>query len=249
MFGVKEKNMKAQLPSVEEMLKAGMHFGHRTNRWHPKMKPYIFGVKNGLYVIDLVKSQQMLGQAIDFMSGLVMEGKSVLFVGTKSQAKTAIKKAAEESGQAYVVGKWLGGYITNFPVVKRSIKKYQDLIEKQATGKLEKYTKKEQADFGREIKKLEARVGGLVGLNKLPDALFVWDLKEEKTAVDEARAKHIPIIAVCDTNTNPELASYPIPGNDDSTKTIELVLSAVKNNLIEAKKNQKAAGEAKKEEK
>ncbi len=238
-----------QLPSVEEMLKSGMHFGHRTNRWHPKMKPYIFGVKNGLYVIDLVKSREMLGQAIEFMSNLVMEGKSILFVGTKNQVKATMKKAAEDSGQAYVVGKWLGGYITNFPIVKKSIKKYQDLIEKQATGKLEKYTKKEQLDFARDIKKLEARVGGLVGLNKLPDALFIWDIKEEKTAVDEARAKHIPIIAICDTNTNPEVANYPIPGNDDSTKTIELVLASVKKNLIEAKKNQKAAAEAKKEEK
>lgn len=231
------------------MLKSGMHFGHRTNRWHPKMKPYIFGVKNGLYVIDLVKSREMLGQAIEFMSNLVMEGKSILFVGTKNQVKATMKKAAEDSGQAYVVGKWLGGYITNFPIVKKSIKKYQDLIEKQATGKLEKYTKKEQLDFARDIKKLEARVGGLVGLNKLPDALFIWDIKEEKTAVDEARAKHIPIIAICDTNTNPEVANYPIPGNDDSTKTIELVLASVKKNLIEAKKNQKAAAEAKKEEK
>lgn len=228
-----------QLPSVEEMLKSGMHFGHRTNRWHPKMKPYIFGVKNGLYVIDLVKSQEMLGKAIEFMSSLVSEGKTILFVGTKNQVKATMKKAAEESGQAYVVGKWLGGYLTNFPVVKKSIKKYQDLIEKQATGKLEKYTKKEQLDFAREIKKLEVRVGGLVGLNKLPDALFVWDIKEEKTAIDEARAKNIPIIALCDTNTNPEMVNYPIPGNDDSTKTIELILTAVKKNLVEAKKNQK----------
>ena len=224
------------LPSIEEMLQAGMHFGHRTNRWHPKMKPFIFTAKNGLYIIDLRKSREKLNEALEFIQKLVKEDKKILFVGTKSQVSEPMKKMATESNQAYVVGKWLGGYITNFLVIKKSVKKYLDLTEKKAAGKLEKYTKKERLDFDREIKKLEVRVAGLVSLNKTPDALFVWDIKEEETAVREAIQKNIPIIAVCDTNVNPELANYPIPANDDSTKTIDLILGAVKEAILSAKK-------------
>ncbi len=218
------------------MLKAGMHFGHRTNRWHPKMKPFIFTAKNGLYIIDLRKSREKLNEALEFIQKLVKEDKKILFIGTKSQVSEPMKKMAIESNQAYVVGKWLGGYITNFLVIKKSVKKYLDLTEKKAAGKLEKYTKKERLDFDREIKKLEVRVAGLVSLNKIPDALFVWDIKEEETAVREAIQKNIPIIAVCDTNVNPELANYPIPANDDSTKTIDLILGAVKDAILNAKK-------------
>ncbi len=224
------------LPSIEEMLKAGMHFGHRTNRWHPKMKPFIFTAKNGLYIIDLRKSREKLNEALEFIQKLVKEDKKILFIGTKSQVSEPMKKMAIESNQAYVVGKWLGGYITNFLVIKKSVKKYLDLTEKKAAGKLDKYTKKERLDFDREIKKLEVRVAGLVSLNKIPDALFVWDIKEEETAVREAIQKNIPIIAVCDTNVNPELANYPIPANDDSTKTIDLILGAVKDAILSAKK-------------
>lgn len=227
------------LPKIEEMLKAGMHFGHRTNRWHPKMKPYIFTSKNGVYIIDLRKSQEKLREALEFIQKLIKEDKKILFVGTKSQVSLPMKKMADESGQAYVVGKWLGGYLTNFTVIKKSVKKYLDLTEKKAAGKLDKYTKKERLDFDREIKKLEARVAGLVSLNKTPDALFVWDLKEEETAVREAIQKNIPIIAVCDTNVNPESANYPIPANDDSTKTISLVLNAIKETIISTKKELK----------
>ncbi|MFA6995058.1 MAG: 30S ribosomal protein S2 [Patescibacteria group bacterium] len=227
------------VPSVEEMLKAGMHFGHRTNRWHPKMKQFIFTSKNGIYIIDLRKTQEKLQEALEFMAKLVGEGKSLLFVGTKSQVSAPLKKMAEETRQSYVVGKWLGGYLTNFAIVKKSVKKYLDLIEKRETGKLEKYTKKERLNFDREIKKLEMRVGGLSALTKLPDALFVWDIKEEETAVKEARQKNIPIIAICDTNVNPEEVNYPIPANDDSTKTIKLVLDAIKNAILEGQKNLK----------
>ena len=229
------------LPSVEDMLKAGMHFGHRTNRWHPKMKQYIFTDKKGVYIIDLNKSREKLAEAMEFMSQLISEGKSVLFVGTKNQVKIGLKKMAEETGMPYIVGKWLGGYLTNFAVVKKSVQKYKDLIENRDNGKLDKYTKKEQLDFAREIKKLEERVGGLTTLNKLPDALFVWDIKEEETAITEARTRNIPIIAVCDTNVNPELVNYPIPANDDSTKTITLLLGTIKEVILEAKKNIKPA--------
>lgn len=226
-------------PSLEEMLKAGAHFGHRTNRWHPKMKQYIFTSKNGIYIIDLKKTQEKLAEALEFMDKLVSEGKSILFVGTKNQVSEPMKKMAIAAGQPYIVGKWLGGYLTNFLIVKKSVKKYLDLIEKRDGGKLEKYTKKERLNFDREIKKLELRVGGLANLIKLPDALFIWDIKEEETAVKEARQKNIPIIAVCDTNVNPEEVNYPIPANDDATKTIQLILDSIEDTLVAAKKNLK----------
>lgn len=219
------------------MLKAGMHFGHRTNRWHPKMKQYIFTSKNGVYIIDLKKTQLKLNEALDFMTKLVSEGKSILFVGTKKQVAGPMQKMATEIAQPYIVGKWLGGYLTNFAIVKKSVKKYLDLLDKKESGKLDKYTKKERLEFDREISKLRERVGGLTTLNKLPDALFVWDIKEEETAVNEAIKKNIPIVAVCDTNVNPELVNYPIPANDDATKTITLLLGAIKNAILEAKKN------------
>jgi small subunit ribosomal protein S2 len=226
-----------KLPKLEDMLKAGMHFGHRTNRWHPKMKQFIFTSKNGVYIIDLKKTQEKLEEALEFMTKLVTEGKSILFVGTKNQVSEPLKKMAVEIGQPYIVGKWLGGYLTNFAIVKKSVKKYLDLIEKRDAGKLEKYTKKERLNFDREIKKLELRVGGLASLNKLPDALFVWDIKEEETAVKEARQKNIPLIAICDTNVDPDQINYPIPANDDSTKTIKIVLEAVRDALLGVKKS------------
>jgi len=221
------------------MLKAGMHFGHRTNRWHPKMEQFIFTSKNGVYIIDLKKAREKFQEALDFITKLVAENKSILFVGTKNQVSGPLKKMASAVGQPYISGKWLGGYLTNFAIVKKSVKKYLDLMEKRDTGKLEKYTKKERLDFERDINKLELRVGGLTALNKMPDALFIWDIKEEVTAVKEAQQKNIPIIAVCDTNVNPEEVNYPIPGNDDSTKTIKLVLDAVQEAVEDGKKNVK----------
>jgi small subunit ribosomal protein S2 len=224
------------IPTLEEMLKAGMHFGHRTNRWHPKMKEYIFTTKNGIYILDLKKSQKKLVEALEFMAKLVAENKSILFVGTKNQVSGPMKKMAEEINQPYIVGKWLGGYLTNFQVVKKSVKKYLDLTEKKDSGRLEKYTKKERLEFDREISKLKERVDGLTALTKLPDALFVWDIKEEETAIKEARQVNIPIIAICDTNVNPELVNYPIPANDDATKTVTLVLETIKNTISSGKK-------------
>ena len=224
-------------PSLEELLMAGAHFGHRTNRWHPKMKQFIFTSKNGIYIIDLKKTKEKLEEALEFMTKLVTEGKSILFVGTKNQVSEPMKKMAIAAGQPYIIGKWLGGYLTNFAIVKKSVKKYLDLIEKKDGGKLEKYTKKERLDFDREIKKLELRVGGLASLSKLPDALFVWDIKEEETAIKEAQQKNIPIIAICDTNVNPDEVNYPIPANDDATKTIQLILDCLEDALSVAKKN------------
>lgn len=240
--GIKEKSMENKnLPSVEEMMAAGMHFGHRTNRWHPKMKPFIFADKKGVYIIDLRKSREQLAEALEFMSTLVSEGKNILFVGTKNQVKEPLKKMAEAINMPYIVGKWLGGYLTNFPVVKKSVQKYKELAADKEGGRLSKYTKKERLDFDREIEKLEDRVGGLTNLHKLPDALFVWDIKEEETAITEARTKNIPIIAICDTNVDPTLVNYPIAANDDSTKTIALVTEVIRKTLSQVKPANKEA--------
>ncbi len=228
-----------KLPNLADMLAAGMHFGHRKSRWHPKMEQYIFTEKNGIYIIDLTKSLEKLQEALDFMSTLVKENKTILFVGTKDQVKNDLKDLAISLDNPYVVGKWLGGSLTNFTVIKRSVKKYQDLIEKRDSGKLDKYTKKEQLQFQRDIERLSDRVGGLTILKKLPDALFVWDIREESTAIKEAIKRKIPVIAVCDTNVNPELVNYPIPANDDSTKTIKLLIKSIKESLQKVKKDNK----------
>ncbi len=225
----------SNIPSIEQMLKAGMHFGHRTSRWHPKMAPYIFTNRNGVHIIDLVKSRKMLGEALDFMEKFAVEGKIILFVGTKMQVKKSIQKLADETGMPYIKEKWMGGCLTNFPVIKKMIKKYKDLIYDKQTGRLERYTKKERLNMDREIAKLELKVGGLVNLTRLPDAIFVWDVKKEKTAVLEAVKKNIPIIAVCDTNANPTNINYPIPSNDDATKTIKLLVKTISEALVKAK--------------
>jgi len=224
-----------KIPSLEEMLKAGMHFGHRTSHWHPKMKPFIFTSQKGVYIFDLTKTQKMLEEALNFTKKLASEGKTVLFVGTKNQVKKSLAAAAKECGMPYVDEKWLGGFLTNFAVVKKVIRKYQDLVEKRQSGKLEKYTKKEKSDFDWQIERLEKRVGGLTGLSKLPDAIFIWDIKKEKTAVVEAGKKNIPIIAICDTNVNPDPVNYVIPANDDATKAVKLVLNLMKEAVLEGK--------------
>ena len=229
-----------KIPSIEQMLKAGMHFGHRTSKWHPKMKPYIFTSRNGVHIIDLVKSKQMLDVTIDFIEQFSAENKTILFVGTKAQVKDKIKNMAIEIKMPYVTEKWLGGSLTNFTVIKKMITKYNTLISDKESGKLSKYTKKEQLDFDREIIRLENKVGGLKDLKKVPDAIFIWDIKNEKTAVTEAKKKNIPIIAICDTNVNPDGIKYIIPSNDDATKTVKLLLNYVKEAIIRGKeKNNK----------
>ena len=227
------------------MLKAGMHFGHRTSKWHPKMEPFIFGSRKGVHIIDLRKTQTMLGQALEYLKKQTSEGKTILLVGTKMQVKNSLKKAAEEIGLPYVASKWLGGFLTNFPVIRNLVRKFKDLTEKRDGGKLDKYTKKERLDFDREIAKLETNVGGLVSLTKTPDVIFIWDIKKEKTAFAEALKKKIPVVAVCDTNVNPDGVKYIIPANDDASKGIKLVMNLVKEAIEEGK----AEGEKSKENK
>jgi len=217
----------SKLPTVEEMLKAGMHFGHRTSKWHPKMAPFIFGSRNGIHVIDLAKSRKLLASALAFLEKSAAEGKVILLVGTKEQVNKTLKETAEDAGVPYVNEGWLGGSITNFNVIKKAIKKYKTLKEEQALGKLDKYTKKEQLDIAREIARLGKKVGGMVSLIKIPDVLFIWDIKHENTALAEAKKKKLPIVAICDTNVNPTGVDYIVPGNDDAIKAVKLILGYV----------------------
>ena len=226
-----------KIPTIEEMLKAGMHFGHRTSKWHPKMEPFIFTARKGIHIIDLTKTRELLTQALDYIKQSVSQGKVILLVGTKIQVKKTIKQVALDTGVPYISERWLGGFLTNFLVIKNLIRKYKDLLEKRQTGKLDKYTKKERLDFDREISKLETNVGGLVSLTKLPDVIFIWDIKKERTALTEAKKKNIPVIAICDTNVDCSGVSYIIPANDDATKTIMLVMNLIKEAIEEGKAN------------
>jgi small subunit ribosomal protein S2 len=234
-----------KIPTVEEMLKAGMHFGHRTSKWHPKMEPFIFGSRKGVHIIDLRKTQKLLAEALEYLKKQASEGKVILLVGTKMQVKSILKKTAEETGLPFVSERWLGGLLTNFAVIRNLGRKYKDLQEKRNSGKLDKYTKKERLDFDREIAKLETNVGGVANLTKTPDVIFIWDIKKEKTAFAEAMKKKIPLVAVCDTNANPDGVKYIIPANDDASKGIKLVMNLVK----EAIEQGKMAGEKNKENK
>jgi small subunit ribosomal protein S2 len=227
------------IPTMEEMLKAGLHFGHQASRWHPKMEPYIYTTRNGLHIVDLKKTQSMLEQACEFAKKIVADGGDILFVGTKTQAQPLIEKYAAECGMPYIKSRWIGGLITNFKEVKKNIKRYLDLKKQSEAGEWKKYTKKEQIGLKKEMEKLQSIVSGLVTLDKFPKALFVVDIKYEKTAVLEANVKNIPIIAITDTNTNPEMVQYPIPGNDDATGGIEMVVQCIAQACSEGKKKRK----------
>jgi len=224
---------------IEELLKAGVHFGHQTKRWHPKMKPFIFAAKNNIHIIDLEKSQEMLKQACDFVEKISAEGKNILFLGTKKQAKEIVTKAAKKAEVPYITERWLGGTFTNFVSIKNLIKRLRRLKKEKETGELKKYTKKEQLDFSKEIEKLTRLVGGIEELNDLPDAIFVVGAREENIALLEAAKKKIPIVALVDTNIDPKLIDYIIPANDDAVKSIELITNVIAEAVIEGKKKVK----------
>lgn len=238
-----EKNTTLKSPSVVEMLEAGMHFGHRTFKWHPKMKQYIFEARKGIHIIDLEKTKVKLEEALALIARFASEGKIILFVGTKNQVKVPLEEAAKAMGMPYVSQHWLGGTLTNFSIIRNSIRLFQDLTEKKNLGKLEKYTKKERLNFDRRISKLSQTVGGLVGMNRTPDAIFIWDIKHEETALAEAKKKRIPIIAVCDTNVNPDGIDYVIPANDDASKAIVMIMKIIEDVVTEAKATAKDAKE------
>lgn len=222
--------------NIEELLKAGVHFGHQTSRWHPKMKPFIFTVKNKVHIIDLEKTQAKLAEALSFVEKLVSEGKSIMFLGTKKQAKETIEKAAKETEMPYVSERWLGGTFTNFSSIRNLAKKLTRLKKEKETGALKKYTKKEQLDFEKETTRLNRLVGGIETMDKLPEAIFVVGAREEDIAILEAAKKKVPVIALVDTNVDPTLIDYPIPANDDATKSIELIVNLIKEAVVSGKK-------------
>jgi len=231
-----------KIPSILEMLQAGVHFGHQVSKWHPKMRPFIFADRGGVHVIDLEKTQTKLQETLDAVKKLASEGKLILFISTKPQAKEIVKQAAVDCGMPYLVERWIGGLLTNFPEIKRLIKKYMGMKELQKSEEWEKYTKKEQLDMTKELGKMDTYLGGLTVLEKMPDALFVPAMQKEKTAVTEANRMKIQIIGVSDTNTNPAKATYFVPANDDAVNSIKmivgLVAEAVKEGRKEWEKNQ-----------
>lgn len=224
-----------KLPSMEQMLKAGLHFGHRTSRWHPKMAQFIYGERNGIHIINLEQTVTQLEIVNKFIDKVVGQGNAILFVGTKAQAKEAVKREAVRAGSPYIINRWLGGFLTNFANVSRIGKRLKDLVKQRDTGELNKYTKKEQVGFEKEIAKSENLVGGVKDLERVPGAVFIVDIKTDRTALLEAKSKGVPIIAICDTNVNPELVDYVIPANDDSTRGIELMVKTVADMVIDAK--------------
>jgi small subunit ribosomal protein S2 len=221
--------------SMKQLLEAGVHFGHQTKRWNPKMKPFIFGARNGIYIIDLQKTVVLARNALRFISESVGKGGSVLFVGTKKQAQDAIKEESVRSGQFSVTNRWLGGTLTNFKTVKQGIDRLKTIEKMAADGTYERLPKKEVAQLEREREKLEKNLGGIKDLSRLPSALFVIDTKKEHIAVHEANRLGIPVVAVVDTNCDPEGIDYVIPGNDDAIRSIRLFTGKVAEACIEGK--------------
>lgn len=212
-----------KLPQLSDMLQAGVHFGHQTSKWHPKMKKFIFGSRQGIHIINLEETQKSLDSALNFAKKVTMRGGVILFVGTKKQASSIVEKAALGCQMPYVNKRWLGGTLTNFASVAQQIRKYKDLKRKQEKGELTKYTKFEQLKISEQIQILEDKVGGMQELNRIPDALFILDVKKDKTALSEATKRGVKIIAVCDSNVDPSEIDFPIPANDDAMKAIEMI--------------------------
>lgn len=212
---------------IEDLLLAGSHFGHLTRRWDPKMKKYIFMERNGIHIIDLKKTLTLLEEAANSFSKISSEGKKVLFVGTKKQAKQIIKDEAERCGAFYVSERWLGGMLTNFNTVRKSIKKLTNIQRMETDGTFDKLVKKERLILSREKEKLEKVLNGIVNMTRLPGAVFVVDIRKEHIAISEARKLNIPVYAIVDTNCDPDLVDYPIPANDDAVKSIEIITRAM----------------------
>jgi small subunit ribosomal protein S2 len=218
--------------ALKDLLEAGVHFGHQTKRWNPKMKQFIFGERNGIYIIDLAKTAKLFRDAEQFVSNLAADGRTVLFVGTKRQAQDAIAEEAQRCGMFFVNQRWLGGLLTNFSTIQRSLARLRDLEAMETDGRYESLSKKEIAQIEKEKRKLQKNLEGIRNMSRLPDALFVVDTRKEKIAVDEARKLKIPVIGVVDTNCDPDEVDYVIPGNDDALRAIRLFASRVADAIV-----------------
>lgn len=225
----------ANVIDVKNMLGAAVHFGHKTSSWHPKMAPYLYGSQRGIHIIDLYKSKAALENALEFISKLAKEGKTVLFVATKPQASSIVRDVCEKAGVPHVTHKWVAGLLTNFQTVKSRIKFLQRLKEDEATGALEKFTKKEAAKMKKDAIKLGQALGGLGNMTSLPDAVVVFDAVKDRLAITEATTKGLPVVAICDSNADPEGIQFVVPGNDDSMQSIELFANAFVGALKSAK--------------
>jgi len=220
---------------VKELLEAGVHFGHQTKRWNPKMKPFIFDARNGIHIIDLSKTEAQLQAALNFLGNAVRKGGRILFVGTKKQAQLCVKETAKETGQMFVVERWLGGTLTNFTTVKTSIKRLKEIEKMDVDGTMGNYVKQEQAAIRREGARLAKYFDGIRDLDKMPAAMFVVDVKREHNAVAEAKKLGVPVVALVDTNSNPDDAAYPIAANDDAIRSVRLILQAVSQAVTQAR--------------
>ncbi len=234
---------------IEDLLKAGTHFGHLTSRWNPKMKPYIFMERNGIHIIDLMQAQVLLDKAADAVARFSKQGKKILFVGTKKQAKDTVRALAEESGSPYVVERWLGGTLTNFQTIRLSIRRMEELAKMEQDGTLEQLKKKERLMKQREREKLERNLSGIAEMARMPGALFIVDINREHIAVSEARKLGIPIVALVDTNCDPDLVDYVIPANDDAHKSIQLLTQVIGSAVSEGMKQREVEDASRKAEK
>ncbi|MEE9610795.1 MAG: 30S ribosomal protein S2 [Desulfatiglandales bacterium] len=223
----------AAIVTMKELLEAGVHFGHQTRRWNPKMKPYIFGARNGIHIIDLQKTVSLFNKVYEFIARLVSEGYSIVYIGTKKQAHDSIVEESERCGMFYVVNRWLGGTLTNFQTIRQSIGRLKELEKMKNDGSIHRYTKKEALKMEKELVKLEKTLGGIKDMDELPGAVFVVDPKKENIAVKEARKLGIPVVAIADTNCDPDDIDYIIPGNDDAIRAVRLICSRIADACIE----------------
>ena len=226
--------------TMKQLLEAGVHFGHQTRRWNPKMRDYIFGERNGIHIIDLAQTVTRLDAALEFVRETIRHGDSVLFVGTKKQAQESLREAAERSGQHYVNNRWLGGMLTNFTTIKRRVQRLDALEARRDAGEFERLTKKEASKLTEEIEKLNHALGGIRRMRRVPGALFVVDPHRETIAVSEARRLEIPIVAITDTNCDPDLIDWVIPGNDDAIRSVRLMCSLVADAVLEAQQERQS---------
>jgi len=220
---------------LRDLLEAGVHFGHQTRKWNPKMKPYIFIARGGIYIIDLQKTLRLLNRALTFLQDVSAKGGTVLFVGTKKQAKVAIRENAQKCGMPYVNERWLGGMLTNWQTIHQRVEKMEDYEAMMTDGRMEKLSKKEQLEINRSYEKLSKNLGGIRTMKKLPSAVFVVGAAEEETAVREANKLGIPVVGIVDTNADPTLVNYPIPGNDDAIRSINLFARVIAQTIEEGR--------------
>ncbi|MCI9353686.1 MAG: 30S ribosomal protein S2 [Firmicutes bacterium] len=228
--------------SMKQLLEAGVHFGHQTRRWNPKMAEYIFAERNGIYIIDLQKTVKKVDEAYTAVSDIIKEGGEILFVGTKKQAQDSIKEEAERCGMYYVNQRWLGGMLTNFSTIKTRIARLKELEEMQEDGTFDVLTKKEVAALLHEKEKLENNLGGIKEMTRVPDVMFIVDPRKERIAIQEAHTLGIPIVAIVDTNCDPEEVDFVIPGNDDAIRAVKLIASKIADAVIESKQGEEMAG-------